>query len=236
MSTLGLNSGERSPIEPRVDVHQGRGRRAAATLRAFPEMERIVTGFTFTAQDLRSAPDEVRRWLVSRIESDLVGLTSAPPVAPPMQAPPLAACTPEEALGVLDLLKGDFAAMHVLLELARDEPQVDAALPLHAISIGALMRNTRLDERRLVSCLQAINRAFQEVRRDPEATLFGFDQAEHLYVHEVTYRSLRGLWRDLTRPHAPTEAMAAAPVAWPAASFRPRQLGPSEDIATHQQH
>ncbi len=194
-----------------------------------------MAGFTLTLEDLRSAPPEVRRWLVGRIEGDLSMLVSAPPATPPAQAPTLAGCTPDEALGVLELLQGDFAATHVFLELARDEPRADASDSLHAVSISALVRNTRLDERRLVSCLRSINRAFQQVRQDPAATLFGFDQADHIYVHETTYRSIRSLWQELTRPHAPPDPKATGPVDWPM-SFQPRELGPSEDIATHQQH
>lgn len=195
-----------------------------------------MTNFTFTTQDLRSAPAEVRRWLIGRIESELAALASAMPVAgAPAGSPALAACTPEEALAIFDLVKGDFAATHVFLELARDELESGAAAPLHAVNIGALLRNTRLDDHRLVSCLRTINRAFQEVRRDPEAMLFGFDQANHVYVHETTYRSIHNLWQQLAQLHAPTEARAAEPVEWPPAGFQPRQLGPSESIAAHRQ-
>ena len=195
-----------------------------------------MTHFTFTTQDLRSAPTEVRRWLLGRIESELVALASAVPVGAAPESPALAACTPEEALGIFDLVKGDFAATHVFLELARDELQSGAAAPLHAVNVGALLRNTRLDDHRLVSCLQTINRAFQEVRRDPEAMLFGFDQANHVYVHETTYHSVHNLWQQLVQSHAPTEARAAEPADWPAAALQPRQLGPSVNIAAHRQH
>ncbi len=195
-----------------------------------------MTGFTLTIEDLKSAPIEVRRWLVARLERDLLGLISAAPTSPPVPASALAPCTPEEAVAIFDLLKGDFAATHVFLELARDEPGSEAAIPLHAVSIGALIRNTRLDEHRLASCLQTINRAFQAVCKDPEAALIGFDQANHVYVHETTCHSIRSLWQELVRVHAPVGARAGEPVDWPLSGFQPRQLGPSENIATHQQY
>ena len=193
-----------------------------------------MTSFTFTSEDLKSAPGEIRRWLISRIESELLALTSAAPVSPSIPAPALAACTPEEAAGIFDLLKGDFAATHVLLELARDELGSNPAMPFHAVNIGTLIRNTRLDDHRLVSCLQTISRAFQQVRGDPQAMLFGFDQANHIYIHEATHRSVQALWQELARLHAPTEAKALEPADWPPLGLQPRQLGPSEDIATHQ--
>jgi len=196
-----------------------------------------VTSFAFTTQDLRSAPIEVRRWLIGRIESELVALASVVPVAvAPAESPALAACTPEEAFGIFDRIKGDFAATHVFLELGRDQLESGTAAPLHAVNIDALLRNTQLDDHRLVSCLRTINRAFQDVRRDPEAMLFGFDQADHVYVHEATYHSVHNLWQQLLQLHAPAETRTAEPVDWPAAGFEPRQLGPSESIAGHRQH
>ena len=195
-----------------------------------------MTGFALTAEELKAAPVEVRRWLMARIEGELSALGAAAPTSPPTPASALAACTLEEAAGILDLLKGDFAATHVLLELGRDAPgSSNAASPFHAVNSGTLIRNTRLDDHQLVSCLQTINRAFQAVRGDAEAMLFGFDQANHVYIHEATQRSVQALWRELTRLHAPTAARAAEPVGWPP-RFQPRQLGPSEDVATHQPH
>jgi hypothetical protein len=191
-----------------------------------------MTSFTFSSDDLKGAPGEVRQWLVARIEADLVKLATAPSPTPPTQAPALAACTPEEAARVLDLLRGDFAATQVFIELARETSVAEAAAPLHAISIGSLMRHTRLDDGALVSCLQTINRAFQEVRNDPSASLFGFDQASHVFIHQATHDSIRSLWQQLVRMHGrPAPETEQLPL--PSDDFRPRQLGPSEDVAAH---
>jgi hypothetical protein len=200
-----------------------------------PEKEAIVTGFTFTIEDLKSAPVEVRRWLAGRIEGGLLTLMSAAPTSPPIPAPSLAACTPREVVGIFELLKGDFAATHVLLELARDEPDGDTAAQIHLVNIGVLMRNTRLDDHRLVSCLRTISRAFQEVRQDPDAMLFGFDQANQIYLHETTYRSIHSLWQELVGQHAPAETTAAAPIEWPPTGFQAHQPGSSERIGTQEQ-
>ena len=195
-----------------------------------------MTSFTFTAEDLRSAPIEVRRWLIGRIDGELMALASSAPAPASIEPLGLAACTPEEAVGIFDLIKGDFAATQVFLELAREDPKTGVSQPIHAVNVAALIRNTRLDDHRLVSCLRAINRAFQEVRRDPEAALFGFDQANHVYVHEMTYHSIHALWQQLLELHGPAEPRTVEPVDWSPAGFRAPQLGPSEDIVTHQQH
>ncbi len=193
-----------------------------------------MTSFTFTIDDLKSAPVEVRRWLLGRIESDLITLSSVAP-SPLVHAPALAACNADEAARIFESIRGDVAATQVFLELARETMGGDTVAQLHPINVDTLTRNTRLDGRGLVSCLRTINRAFQELRGDPEATLFGFDQANHVYVHETTYRSIHSLWQELVRLHIPAEAAAAEPIDWPPAGFQPRQLGPSEDIAMHQQ-
>ena len=194
-----------------------------------------MTSFTFSAEELKSAPAEVRRWLLGRIERDLMTLMSAPPGSPAIHASALAACTPDEAARVFDLIRGDFAATQVFLELARGTADSDPVSQLHPINVDVLTRNTRLDGHGLVSCLRTINRAFQEVCGNPDVTLFGFDQANHVFVHETTYRSIHGLWQGLLRPHVSPEANAAEQVDWPPILFEPRQLGPSEDIAMHQQ-
>ena len=97
-----------------------------------------MTGFAFTTEELRSVPVEVRRWLMARIAGELSAIGSAAPSSPLTPASALAACTLEEAAGIRDLLNGDFAAPHVLLELGRDEPGGNTASPLHAINSGTL--------------------------------------------------------------------------------------------------
>lgn len=192
-----------------------------------------MTSIVLTTEELKAAPPEVRRWILGRVEADLVALASAVPTPPPSHAPTLSACTADEAAQVFDLIKGDFAATQVFLELARDNASAGAGTPLHAISIDGLMRHTRLDINGLMSCLQTVNQAFRQVREDAEAILFGFDQANHLFVHETTHHSIRNLWQHLVRQHG-GETEVGEPVALPPVGFAPRRLGPSDDVATHQ--
>jgi hypothetical protein len=185
---------------------------------------------------VRSAPPEVRRWIANEVASALVALTGTPQAQPPAQPEALAACTPEEAMQLFETIRDDFAATLVFLELAR-EPAGHAVPPLHALSIADIMRHTRLNDARLVECFRAINQVFQQIRNDPEAALFGFDQANHVYIHEATHRSIRTLWQALTAARGPGMAAGmAAPVAASAAppfGFTPAQLGPADDVAAH---
>jgi hypothetical protein len=187
-----------------------------------------MTSFTFTVEQLRAAPPEVRRWIEREIAGALAALDGAERDPSQVHAPALAACEPEEALQLFDLIKGNFLLSQVFFELTRDTPDSRAAPALHAFSFADILRHTRLtDGDRLIACFNAINQAFQRVRNDPEATLFGFDQYGHVYVHETTHRSIRQAWEQALASHAPIGEGAI-----PAGFALPR-LGPSEDIAQH---
>lgn len=185
-----------------------------------------MTSFTFTAEQVKSAPPEVRRWLENQIVAALAETRPAHD-ASQVHAAALAACSLEEAAQVLELIRGNFLLTQVFFELGREMSSSSrAASPLHAVDVGDLLRHTRLpDGDRLADYLTAINQAFQQVRDDPTASLFGFDQQGHVFIHETTYASVHRLWQQL---------VAAAPgSAAPAASFSPPQLGPSEAVAGH---
>ena len=140
----------------------------------------------------------------------------------------LAACTPEEALQIFELIKDNFLLSQVFFELARETPAGRAAPPLHALNVAELLRHTRLsDGDRLADCFTAINQVFQTVRNDPAAALFGFDQFGHVYVHESTHHSVRRVWEQLFVSDQ-QRASQTAPL-----GLTLPHLGPSEDIAGH---
>jgi hypothetical protein len=191
----------------------------------------LVTSFTFSAEQLRSAPPAVRQWIENEIAATLRVLAGARHEASGHSGE-LAACTPQEASQVFEFIREDFATTQVFLELAR-EPVGNSNPPLHALSIGDIMRHTRLSDTRLLECFRAINQIFQQVRNDPEAVLFGFDQANHVYIHEITHRSIRSLWEELVMTRGPATADSAPQPASPPLGFTPPHVGPSEDIAAH---
>jgi hypothetical protein len=187
-----------------------------------------MTSFTFSIEQVRSAPPEVRRWIERELTAALAVLNRLEHDPSQVHAAALAACTPQEAAQLLEMIKGNFLLSQVFFELARDMPNSHNASPLHPLSVADILRHTRLgDGDRLVDCFTAINQTFQTIRNDPEATLFGFDQQGHVFIHQTTYDCIRQLWEQLFTAHAPV-ANGPGP-----AGFAPPHLGPSEDIVQH---
>jgi hypothetical protein len=187
-----------------------------------------MTSFTFSIEQVRSAPPEVRRWIEREIKAALATLNGPEHDPSQVHAAGVAACMPQEAAQLFEMIKSNFLLSQVFFELARDTPNSRGAAPLHPISVADILRHTRLgDGDRLVDCFTAINQAFQMIRNDPEATLFGFDQQGHVFIHQTTHDSIRRLWEQLFAAHVP---VANGPVL---AGFTPPHLGPSEDIAEH---
>jgi hypothetical protein len=191
-----------------------------------------MTSFTFSLDQLRSAPPEVRRWFESEIGAALAGLNRPPHDAEPHRGE-LAACTPEEAAKLFALIKDNFPLTQVFFELARDVPQGGGG-PFHTLNVAEILRHTRLaNGDQLADCLAMIDRAFQEIRGNGEAALFGFDQYGRVYIHETTHQSVRWVWQQLMAAHAPRPG-GAPPAGDPQPfGFQPPQLGPSEPVAAH---
>jgi len=187
-----------------------------------------MTSFTFSLEQLKAAPPEVRRWVEHEIGAALGALSRFDHDASQVHSSALAACTPEEALQVFEAIKDNFLLSQVFFELARETPAGRAAPPLRALNIGELLRHTRLSHGdRLADCLTAINQVFQTVRNDPAAALFGFDQYGHVYIHESTHHSVRRVWEQLfVSDQQPASQTAPLGLTLP-------HLGPSEDIAGH---
>ena len=188
-----------------------------------------MTSFTFSIEQLRSAPPEVRRWIEHEFTAALAALNSHEHDLSRVHTTALAAGTPREAAQLFELIKGNFLVSQVFFELARDTPNSSlSTAPLHPLSVADILRHTRLGGGdRLVDCFTAINQAFQAIRNDPEATLFGFDQRGHVFVHQTTHDSIRQLWEELFVADAP---LGSGPTL---AGYTPPRLGPSEDIAQH---
>jgi hypothetical protein len=187
-----------------------------------------MTSFTFSLEQLKAAPPEVRRWVEHEIGAALGALSRFDHDTSQVHSAALAACTPEEAMQVFEAIKDNFLLSQVFFELAREAPAGRAAPPLHALNIAELLRHTRLSNGdRLADCFTAINQVFQTVRNDPEAALFGFDQYGHVYIHESTHHSVRRAWEQL---FVSDQQPASQPA--PLGATLPH-LGPSEDIASH---
>jgi hypothetical protein len=189
-----------------------------------------VISFAFTVDQIRSAPPEIRKWFETEIINALRDAASPRPET--VHSSELAVCSPDEALAVFEFFRNDFATAQVFLEFGREPPLPNSPRPLHAFAIGEFKRKLRLSDDRLADCFAVINRRFIRLRSEPDAVLLGFDQAGHVYIHEVTHSSIRGLWEKLTEMESDTEpvsARAALPF-----GFVPPQVGPSEAVVAHQ--
>ena len=191
-----------------------------------------MLSFTFSLDQLRHAPPEVRHWVEHELAATLRGLTEPVYESPVGHSAELAACSADEAMQLLQLVSGDLVTTQVYLELARETPIGEAAT-LRAFSIDRIKRQLRLTDEALMRSLHRINQTFQEIRKNPDAMLFGCDQANHLYVHEVTQRSIHSIWEHLVQVQ-PT-GTSDTPWAPIPSGFRPPTVGPSESLAKHYQ-
>jgi hypothetical protein len=194
-----------------------------------------MMSFTFSIDQVRSAPPEVRRWIEREVTAAVALLQGVAHEPSQLHETALAACTPQEAAEVYELIRGNFLLSQVFFELAREAPRNRGEAPLHALGLADMLRHTRIaDGDRLVECLTAINQAFQTVRNDPEASLFGFDQYGQVWIHQTTHGSIRELWEQMFHRQPPMVAGPAMAATAPAlAGFRPARVGPSEEVAQH---
>jgi len=81
-----------------------------------------MMSFTFSLDQVKFAPPEVRRWIEREAAAALAALSRPEPDASHTHAGALAACTPEEAAEVYEQIKGDFLLSQVFFELARETP------------------------------------------------------------------------------------------------------------------
>jgi len=155
-----------------------------------------MIGITLSPEQVRAAPAEVRRWIERELASSLGFLAQVERQVEHARTE-LAACSREEALQLFQLIKEDYLACQVFFELGRGAEENGSPHSLHALSVGEIMRQTRLQSgEHLLRYLTVINEALQQIRHDPNVKLFGFDQDGHCYIHEQTHRSIGLLWQD----------------------------------------
>lgn len=171
-----------------------------------------MVGLTLSAEQIRNAPREVRRWLEQEL---LASLGLQPPSAEP-NATQLVACSAEEAGKVLSLIQGMIPAVSVFFELGREGARTDIG-GLEAFRLDDILRHTRLQTlEQVVACLNIINEAVGQVRGDPDTIFYGLDGRGYCFVSDRTQRSIARVWQDMIAirnlsPFALPAADAAAP-------------------------
>ncbi len=163
-----------------------------------------MTSFTFSAEQIRSAPPEARRWMENEIAKALGSQAHSEHDPSRMQAGALATTTIDEAAQIFSLISGNFLITQVFFELARETPLAQGIPSLHGLNLGDMQRHVQLgDGRQLAECLNVITHALRKVRNDPTAALFAHDERGHIYIHETTYRNIRMLREQLVSPNSP---------------------------------
>ncbi len=154
-----------------------------------------MLGITLTPEQIRTAPPDVRRWLEQELAKTF-GLSPAQSEAPEAQPhhEHLVACTFDEATLVLRSIQGMLPVVNVFFELGRHA----ANLPeegLAAFRLTDMLHHTRLQNLdQIIDCLRIINEAVQQVRADPDATLYALDRYGDCYVAAQTQQSILRLW------------------------------------------
>jgi hypothetical protein len=154
---------------------------------------RTMAGITLSAEEIKAAPPEVRRWL----EQEMVRAFGVQPAPAPAATHALVGCNVEEARDMLALLQGMLPAVSVFFELGREAASV-AVHGLRAFRIADILRHARLQSPdQAVQCLEVLAQALQRVRGDPEAAFFALDDHGHCMVAEATMRSIFRLWQEI---------------------------------------
>jgi hypothetical protein len=162
-----------------------------------------MTSFTFSAEQVRSAPPEVRRWMDNEIAKALGSQAHSEHDPSTMQAGALAAATVEEVAQIFNLISDNFLLTQVFFELARETPLAHGLPSLHGLNLNDMQRHVQLDDvRQLLECLNVIGQALQRVRDDAAATLFARDEQGHIYIHGISYQNIRKLRAQLVAEHS----------------------------------
>lgn len=155
-----------------------------------------MIGITLTADQIRTAPADVRRWIEREVVTSLGLPTQAPNAQTAIEH--LATCSLQELTEMLSLIQGIFPAVNVLFELGR--PGVNFAQgKLVAFRLSEILLHTRLQKvEQVISCLEIIDEALHRVRGATEDTEFyGLDSHGHCFITAHTQQNIVRLWNDV---------------------------------------
>ncbi|MGE0223792.1 MAG: hypothetical protein AB7F35_03680 [Acetobacteraceae bacterium] len=153
-----------------------------------------MVGLTLSAEQIRSAPPEVRHWLERQVAAIF-----APSPAEEQHRPShsLVACTIEEARAILHQIQDLLPVVTVFFELGREAPLVGGqgirAFSLHDIQVHTRLRGPE----QVLECLDIINKADQRLRSDSSAVVSAIDPHGRCFVADATSRSILALWQEI---------------------------------------
>ncbi|NPU14983.1 hypothetical protein HL667_07075 [Bradyrhizobium sp. 83012] len=170
-----------------------------------------MIGITLSADQIRSAPPEVRRWIEHQVLSGLgLGPEAPPTPALPAQSAHLVACSVEDAAKVLAQIQSALPAVNVFFEFARPGIAMGQP-PIMMFRLIDILHHTRLQNiGQVMASLEMINKALVEVRHDPSVRFCGFDNEGHCLIAPETQRAIASVWQSvIARQHGVAEGEAA---------------------------
>ena len=156
-----------------------------------------MPGLTLSAEEIRNAPPEVRRWLDQELGRAL-GLAAAQPEP---SAQPLVGCNVEEARDILDMVQGMLPVVSVFFELGHEVASVSVH-GMRAFRIADIVRHARLaTPDQVLNCLTVLDQALQRVRGDADAAFHALDEQGHCLVAESTMHAITHVWQEIVARH-----------------------------------
>jgi hypothetical protein len=157
-----------------------------------------VIGITLTANQIRTAPVEVRQWIEREVVAALGLQIQIRHQASEIER--IAVCSLEELAAVVSLIQGIIPAVNVLFELGSQGATV-ADGRLVASRLSDIMHHVRLQGvDQVVSCLDIINGALHRVRGAiEESELCALDSEGHCFVASQTQQNILRLWQEVIR-------------------------------------
>ncbi len=187
-----------------------------------------MVGITLSAEQIRSAPPEVRRWLEKEL---LVSFGLQAPAAEASSAR-LVELSVDDASLVLSLIQGFIPIVNAFFELGREGASVGIQ-GVEAFRLVDILRHTRLQSiEQVINCLDAINQAVCRVRGDAEAVFYGLDGQGFCFIATRTQRSILRVWQHVVTERdlgsgAPAFAQASEPAAVAVPWATPAPLQPT---------
>ena len=160
-----------------------------------------MIAFTISAEQLRAAPQEVRRWIENEIATALAPAPADRRTEPAAPGLDLAVCTYQEASALYEAIRRNAHVTQVFFELSRGAAV--AGSPICVLSITEMMRHTRLDPQRLMEALGVIEHLFRQLRANSETSLLATDGESHIFAHHETCDHIKALWEHFATVETP---------------------------------
>jgi hypothetical protein len=153
-----------------------------------------MLGITLTPEQIRTAPVEVRRWITQEFARSMGLQPSESDVTQPGREH-LIACSTEEALAVLAVIRDMWPVVNVFFELGRQGASFGSG-GFEAFRLVDILHHTRLQNvDQVIACLNIINEAARRVTGDGAATLCALDDHGDCFIATQTQKSVLRVWQ-----------------------------------------